>query len=54
MLDMWTDVRVAQIAQYYQNEHGNILLLAHITKGEYVACFITLLLQKLKPYQINM
>ena len=46
MLDTWADVSDAQTAQYCQNELGNTLLSAHITTGEYVARYITLLFQK--------
>ena len=45
MLDVW-DVSDVQIAQYCHNEPGNTLLLDHITTGEYVACYIISLFQK--------
>ena len=38
MLDVWADV---SDAQYCHNELGNALFSAHITTGEYVACYIT-------------
>ena len=40
MLDVWADI---SDAQYWHNELGNTF---HIINGEYVACYITLLFQK--------
>ena len=45
MLDASADVSDAQTAQYCQNELGNTFLSAHITTGEYVARYNTLLFQ---------
>ena len=36
----------AQTAQYCHSELGNTLLSAHVTIGEYIACYITSLFQR--------
>ena len=38
---MLADVIDAQTAQCCHNDHGKTSLLAHITTGKYVACYIT-------------
>ena len=46
MLDAWTDISDTQIVQYIHNELDNTFFSARITTGEYVACYIALLFQK--------
>ena len=43
MLNVWADI---SDAEYCHNELDNTLLSAHIITGEYVACYITSLFQK--------